>query len=480
MMPMPARILLPLIVACALFMENLDSTVLATALPAIAADFGENPIHLKLALTTYLLSVAVFLPASGWLADRFGSRLIFRLAIVLFGAGSVICAFSGSIGALVFGRIVQGIGGSMMVPVGRLIVLRSVPKSEIVGSMAWLTIPALIGPVTGPLLGGFLTTYYDWRWIFWINIPIGVLGLVLATLYIPDVRGERRPAFDAIGFVLAGAGLACFVTGSTTIGLGVIPLTVDLVLLAIGTALLVGYVFYSRRIREPLLDLSLLALPTYRLANIGGFLFRVGYGASPFLIPLLLQIGFGLSPLASGSITFLSALGAIILKFGSVQILRNFGFRNVLIVNSLLAALFIGFPASFNPATPLAWISAVLLISGFFRSMQFTGLNALSFADVPTEKLSAASTFNSVVQQVSLAVGISVGAMALELTSRGGTIVPSDFIFPFLLVGAISASSLVVFWRLPADAGNEVSGHRRPAAGSEALPDPVSAARERG
>jgi EmrB/QacA subfamily drug resistance transporter len=480
---MPSRILLPLIVACALFMENLDSTVLATALPAIAADFGENPIHLKLALTTYLLAVAVFLPAAGWLANRFGARLIFRVAIVFFGLGSIICAFSGSIGEIIFGRMVQGIGGSMMVPVGRLIVVRSVPKSELVGSMAWLTVPALLGPVTGPLLGGFLTTYYDWRWIFWINIPIGVLGLILASIFVPDIRGDQRVRFDAAGFVLAGLGLACFVTGSTTLGLGVIPVAIDLVLFAIGAGLLVGYVVYSRRVAHPLLDLSLLALPTYRLANIGGFLFRIGYGATPFLLPLLLQIGFGLTPLESGSITFLSAIGAIILKFGSVQIYRKFGFRNVLIINSLFAALMVGFPATFTVTTPLVWISAVALVAGFFRSLQFTGLNALSFADVPTERLSDATTFNSVAQQVSLSIGISVGAMALQLTSAGGAAIEAgDFVLPFLLVGLISACSVVSFWRLPHDAGHEVSGHRRPVAAEEGepLPDPVSAARERG
>jgi MFS family permease len=197
----PDRILLPLIVACALFMENLDSTVISTALPAIAADFGESPIHLKLALTSYLLAIAVFLPASGWLADRFGSRTIFRLAIVLFTTGSIFCALSSSIGSIVAARIVQGIGGAMMVPVGRLVILKSVPKHELVGSLAWLTVPALIGPVIGPPIGGFITTYFQWRWIFWINIPVGLLALLLATLYIPDLRGETRVRFDRSGFV---------------------------------------------------------------------------------------------------------------------------------------------------------------------------------------------------------------------------------------------------------------------------------------
>ncbi|MBN8998400.1 MAG: MFS transporter, partial [Rhizobiales bacterium] len=198
----PDRILLPLIVACALFMENLDSTVLSTALPTIARDFGVSPIHMKLALTSYLLTIAIFIPASGWMADRFGARLVFRLAIILFTAGSICCGFSDSIGAIIASRVLQGIGGAMMVPVGRLVILKSVPKSELVGALAWLTVPALIGPVVGPPLGGFITTYFDWRWIFWINVPIGVLGIVLATLFVPDVRGEERVRFDTLGFVL--------------------------------------------------------------------------------------------------------------------------------------------------------------------------------------------------------------------------------------------------------------------------------------
>jgi MFS family permease len=349
--------------------------------------------------------------------------------------------------------------------------------------MAWLTVPALLGPVTGPLLGGFLTTYYDWRWIFWINIPIGILGLVLATLYVPDVRGERRQSFDGLGFFLAGFGLATLVTGSTTLGLGVISIPVDLGLFILGAGLLAAYVAYNRRRTDPLLDLSLLALPTFRLSLVGGMLFRIGYGAGPFLLPLLLQLGFGLTPFESGAVTFLSALGAIILKFGSVQILKKFGFRNVLIVNSLIAAFFFGLPATFTETTPLAWIAATILFSGFFRSLQFTAANALSFADVPPGKLSAATTLNSVAQQVSLSLGISVGAMALEFTSRDGPLVASDFTLPFVIVALIGASSIFAFWPLAPSAGHEVSGHRRHVpeeVEEEALPDPVSAARERG
>ncbi|MGD9740984.1 MAG: MFS transporter, partial [Bauldia sp.] len=277
----PNRILLPLIVACALFMENLDATVLSTALPTIAAEFGESPIHMKLALTSYLLSLAVFIPASGWLADRFGVRLVFRAALVVFTVSSLLCGLSGSIGELVAARVAQGIGGAMMVPVGRLVILRSVKKSEVVQAFAWLTIPALIGPVVGPPLGGFITTYFDWRWIFWINIPIGILGLILATIFFPDIRDEKPERFDARGFFLVAFGLATFVTGSTSLGLGVIPPWLVATLLAVGAVLLAGYILHALRVPAPILDLRLLKLKTFRASIIGGFLFRMGIGATP-------------------------------------------------------------------------------------------------------------------------------------------------------------------------------------------------------
>jgi EmrB/QacA subfamily drug resistance transporter len=473
---MPDRILVPLIVACALFMENLDSTVISTALPTIAADFGTSPIHLKLALTSYLLAIAIFLPVSGWLADRYGARLIFRLAIAIFTVGSILCGLSTSIGMIVFARVVQGIGGAMMVPVGRLVILRTVPKHELVGSLAWLTVPALVGPVIGPPVGGFITTYADWPWIFWINIPVGLFGLALATLYIPDVRGEERVRFDRIGFLLSALGLAAFMTGSTTLGLGMLPIPVVLLLLAAGAALLVAYVIHGRRTAEPILDLTLLALPTFRHSLVGALLFRIGMGATPFLLPLLLQVGFGMSAFQSGLITFASAVGAIAMKFLAPPVLRRFGFRNVLLWNTAIAAAFVALPAAFTPVTPTTLMTGLLLVGGFFRSLQFTSINALAFADVPVARMSRATTLTSVAQQLSLSVGISVGAIALETATRatGGVITYASFWPAFLLVAAITLSSLLPFRRLAADAGDEMSGRRRIAA------DPVTAMRERG
>lgn len=461
-------------------MENLDSTVLSTALPAIARDIGADPIRLKLALTSYLLSLAIFIPASGWVADRFGARLVFRLAIGVFMLGSILCGLSNSLEGIICARIIQGMGGAMMVPVGRLVILRTVPKAELVGSLAWLTIPALIGPVMGPPLGGFFTTYFSWRWIFWINIPIGVLGLVLATLYIPDIRGEVRTRFDTLGFILSGVGLAAFVTGSTAIGLDILPWPVVAVLLGTGLTMLVAYYFHAKRAPHPILDLKLFRIGTYRATVTGGSLFRVGVGASPFLLPLMFQIGFGLNPFQSGMLTFVSALGAIAMKLAGPPILRMFGFRTVLLLNALLSACFVMAPGWFTPQTPTTVILGLLLVGGFLRSLQFTAINALGYSDIGQDMMSRATSMTGVVQQVSLSVGVSLGALTLEsaMRARGGAeLVASDFSWAFVMVGAISMASFFFFLRLPPDAGAEVSGHRKLPLAAE---DPVVEMRQRG
>ncbi len=463
---MPDRILIPLIVACALFMQNLDSTVVATALPAIARDFGSNPIHLKLALTTYLLTIAVFLPASGWLADTFGARHVFRVAILIFTVGSVLCGTARSVEMLVFARIVQGIGGSMMVPVGRLVVLRTVSKAELVAALSWLTVPGLLGPVLGPPVGGFLTTYASWPWIFWINIPVGILGIVLATFFIPNIREERRLNFDWVGFAQTGLGLALLMLGSTTLGLNMLPLWGDFLLMGVGAALLVAYVLHARRIPHPILNLGLFRIPSFRHSIIGATIFRLGLGASPFLLPLLLQIGFGLTAFASGLITFTSAAGALMMKFTAPQIIRFVGFRRTLIVNTLVSAVFVALPALFTPSTPASLMIGLLLVGGFFRSLQFTATNALSFADVTREQMSQATTISSVAQQLSVSAGITVGAIVLQVTTNlsGGEINATVFWPAFLVIGFTTLVSVVPFLRLEQDAGQEMSGHRPVAA----------------
>ena len=458
-----------LIVACALLMQNIDGTVVATALPAMAATFGSDPLHMNVALTSYLLSLAVFIPVSGWIADRYGARSVFRAAIGVFTVGSVLCGMAGSLPVLVAARIVQGIGGAMMVPVGRLLLLRTVAKSELVAAMAWLTTPALIGPVLGPPLGGFLVSYADWRWIFDINVPISVVGMVLVTLYVPDVREPSPGRLDVPGLVLSGVALACLMFGFETAGRGMLPWPAVAGLIAAG--LFAGALYfwhaasYRRQGRDPLLDLTLLRIPTFAISVTAGSLFRVGVGAVPFLLPLMLQLGFGRTAAESGMITFASALGAIAMKPAAQWALRTFGFRMTLSWNGAVSAVLVGAMAFFRPSWPLAALYAVLILGGFLRSLQFTAYNTIAYADIPRERMSAATSLYSTLQQLSLTLGITIGAAVLEFaTTLSGLEAPStwDFSVAFLAVALFSlAASPLSFFRLPDSAGQEMSGHRQ-------------------
>jgi EmrB/QacA subfamily drug resistance transporter len=453
---MPDRIIVPLIVACALFMENLDATVITTALPAIAVDLGVDPISLKLALTSYLLSLAVFIPISGWMADRFGARTIFRTAIVIFTIGSAACGFAQGLPDLVLYRILQGLGGAMMVPVGRLVLLRTVPKHELVQALTWLIVPALLGPMLGPPLGGFITTYFHWRWIFWINIPIGILGLVLATIFIEDIREPKMPPLDKLGFVLSGIGLSGLAFGLATFGQGLLPPLVATTLTIVGVIFTYAFVLHARRTKTPLLNLKVFRLPTFRASVIGGSLFRVGIGAMAFLLPLLFQLGFGMTPFESGVLTFWGAVGAMTMRATAPYILRRFGFRRVVIANGLVAGLLIAAPAFFAATTPYAVVAGVLLVGGFFRSLQFTSANSLAFADLDQKQMSQATSITSVAQQLALSTGVAVAALALDATryARGYlTLVAADFGPAFLFVGFVSMCSVLFFLRLPHDAG---------------------------
>ena len=453
----------PLIVAVALFMENMDSTVIATSLPAIARALGTNPLALKLAVTSYLLALAICIPASGWTADRFGARHIFRIAIGVFVLGSIGCALSRSLEEFVLARIVQGMGGAMMTPVGRLILVRSIDKRLLVHAMSLVTIPALVGPICGPPLGGFITTYASWHWIFIINVPIGLAGLAMATRYIPDVRTERPAPFDFVGFIVSGLGIGGLAFGLSVMGLEFLPIGVVAALLGVGAASAAAYVVYARHKAAPILDLGLLKLPTFRASIFGGFLFRLGIGALPFLLPLLLQLGFDLTPFQSGLITFTGALGSMFMKAAVAGVLRRLGYRPVLIYNSLLSAAFLAACASFVPGMPFAAMIVILLSGGFFRSLQFTSINTLAYAEIEPQLMSRATTLVSVAQQLSLSTGVAVGALVVETTLRlqhGTTMGAWDFPPAFLAVGALSASAAFVFARLPPDAGAELSGRR--------------------
>ena len=451
--------IVPLIVAVAFLMENIDASVLSTSLPAMAVDLATDPIHLKLVLTSYLLALAVFIPASGWAADKFGARVVFRAAILVFALGSIACGLSQTLGQLVLARTLQGIGGSMMMPVGRLILLRTVPRDGLVSALAWLTVPALLGPVIGPPLGGYITTYFHWRWIFWINIPLAVLGIVLVTLLIPNIRETGTGRFDLKGFVLAGPGLAAFLTGLTLAGLNLAPLWGILALVLGGMALTFGFVRHALRVAEPLVDLRLLMLPTFRIAVMAGSLFRMSVGALPFLLPLMFQLGFGMTAFASGLLTFSSGMGAMAMKFAAQPLLRRFGFRGVLMGNAVISGVLILGPAFFIQATPVPVIVAVLVAGGLSRSLQFTSINAIGYAEVPAERLSSATSFTAVLQQVSGSVGITLAAMGLEICGAlRGTSAPDlgNFPYVFALLAGLALSSAAIFARLHKDAGQSM------------------------
>jgi EmrB/QacA subfamily drug resistance transporter len=452
----------PIILAVALFMENMDSTVIATSLPAIAADIGTNPIALKLALTAYFVSLAIFIPISGWMADRFGSTNVFRAAIAVFMLGSICCAFSHSLETFVGSRFLQGVGGSMMTPIARLVLLRATPRNELVAATSWLSVPALIGPLTGPPVGGFLTTYLSWHWIFWINIPIGLIGIVAASLWLPKTEPRTPRPIDLFGFLCTSIAFAGIIFGLSVISLPAIPVAAGYIAVAVGTVAALIYVWHARRAEFPLLDPKLLRKPFFRTTLLGSIFSRIGIGAFPFLMPLMLQLTFGLTPFESGMTTFVSAFGAIISKVLSERLFARFGFPRMLTAFALLSAVFLGINAFFTPETPHLLLMFCLFMGGITRSFFFTGVNVFGYADVDEAEASQATVVSTVTQQISIALGVAVAGGVLEFTSRlhGGPPNLADFHIAWYVVAGIAAVSAVFFWRLPPDAGNDVSGHR--------------------
>jgi EmrB/QacA subfamily drug resistance transporter len=469
-----------LIVATALFMQNLDSTVISTALPRMAQAFGADPLHMNVALTSYLLSLAVFIPASGWMADRFGTRTVFRAAIAVFTIGSILCGRADTLAFLVAARILQGVGGAMMVPVGRLVLLRSVAKSELVAAMSWLTVPALVGPVVGPPLGGFIVTYFSWRWIFYINVPIGLLGVLLVTMFVEDVRETGVGRLDVTGLIFSGLALSGLMFGFETVGRGLVSPLATIGMIALGLACCALYAWHARRHPKPLIDFTLMRIPTFGLTIYAALLFRTGIGAIPFLLPLMLQLGFGRSPAQSGMITFASSAGALVMKPVTQWALRWFGFRTTLWWNGLISGVLLIAIAGFRPWWPLAAIYAVLLCGGFFRSLQFTAFNTVAYADIPRARMSAATSLYSTQQQLAQTLGISIGAAALLVTTTlSGHALPSlaDYSWSFLFVGVLALLSAPMCLLLAPDAGAEMSGKpaadRGPAREATAAPKSV-------
>jgi len=459
-----------LVVSCALFMELLDGTVIATALPQMARSFGENAVDVGVGISAYLVTLAVFIPVSGWTADRFGARHVFIAAIIVFTLASALCGIAQSLPEFTLARILQGIGGAMMVPVGRLVVLRTTEKRDLVRATALLTTPGLVATMLGPPVGGIITTYASWRWIFYLNVPLGVLGVLLTLLYLPASREDERRPFDLPGFVLSGASLAVIMLGLDDIGRGD-RLAPALALLALGAALGWWSVRHARRATHPLLDYGLLRIPTFAASVWGGTCVRLVVGTTPFLWGLLFQVGFGMTPLASGLLVLSCAVGDVGTKAFTTGAVRRLGFRTLLVGSALLLALGILACALFGPRTPALAIVLVLGYIGVVRSLAFTGVNTLAYADVPPARMSGATSFASTLQQLSFGIAVALAAIVLHLAAlshpaTAASYTVSDFHVAFVVVAALGVLAAVNFARLAPDAGHTVSGRRFRVAGA--------------
>jgi EmrB/QacA subfamily drug resistance transporter len=453
--------LIPIIVACPLFLQNLDTSIMATALPSIARSLDVETLHLNLAITSYLLSLAVFLPASGWLADRFGARQVFCWAIGFFSVGSALCGFATSLPQLVVFRVLQGMGGAMMVPVGRLILLRSIPRSSMVAAMVWFTVPGVIGRLAGPLLGGLVVTFTSWRWIFLLNVPFGILGVLMARAFIDGSYTVVRERFDLRGFVMLSLGLVGLVSGLDTAGRNLVPQSVTIALLSVGAVCILAYWAYTRRHQNPIIDPNLFRFKAYRTSVIGGMPLRIAIGASPFLLPLLFQLGFGMSPLASGTLSVATALGSLSVRVVMQKAIARIGFRTLLITATSLTGCFYAFYGFFRPTTPHLLIFVVLLFGGLFNSLAMVTLNTLGYSDMPQEKMSRATAMASMTQQLSISLGVAFGALLLAMTARlhgndPAHLTSQDFSPSFIVVGVLTWCSVYFFAKLSRNEGAEM------------------------
>lgn len=444
--------IIPYIVGCALFMQMLDATVVATALPMMAQALGTDVVRMNTIITSYLLAVAVFVPISGWAADRFGARRVFIAAVLLFTLSSVACAVSQTLPQLIAARIVQGIAGAMMVPVGRIIMLRRVPKDELLGAMAVLSLPALLGPIIGPPVGGFFVTYMSWHWIFLMNVPVGILGIVLILKFIRIDVVNEKPPLDWFGFILSATALACLVISFESFGHSEFTPRELIVLLSTGIVTALWYIWHARHTAFPILDLSLLKTRSFAVSILGGNLCRFSLGSVPFMLAILLQLGFGLSPMTAGLVTFTSAVGALVIKPLAPAIIRRFGYRTVLMYNALLTGFFIAICAVFNAQTPLWVISLILAIGGLFRSLQFTAVNTLTYMDLSQNAMSRASSFAAMAQQLGISLGVACAAITLNISMQlhgNSSVNQNDLFWGFMVMGFLTALSFFSFKRLP-------------------------------
>lgn len=439
-------------------MEFVDSTAIATALPTMAEFFGVRAQELKLALTTYVLALAVFMPVSAWLSDRFGAKHVYLGALLLFSLGSIACALSTTLTALIVARAVQGLGGALMTPVARTIILRTTPREELVSAMNWFTMPAQLGPLIGPSVAGVVLAVADWRWIFLLNLPVAALGVIAVVQFVPAERAPEIREFDFVGYVLAAATITLFVGAAEIAGMHTwsgVPLLAAVGAIAIGSV----YVLHALRCPHPVLNLRLFADLTFRTSMVAGTLSRLAVGATPLLLPLLLQIGLGWTPLQAGLAMTGQALGTLTAKAVSTRIIRYFTFRTVLMGAAVISAGVNMLPATFDESTSLWMAFAVMILTGVSRSTQFTLNNTVAFADLNNRELSGASTLASVVQQAGHALGISVaGVLLASQTTDGQSLGIENFTIPFVAIGLMGASAALFYARLTPSVGAHMRG----------------------
>jgi EmrB/QacA subfamily drug resistance transporter len=457
--PFVSRIV-PLVVAGAFFMDGLDSSIISTSLPQMATSFGVSPPQMSAAITSYLISLAIFIPVSGWIADRFGARQVFCAAIAFFTLGSVLCGLSDTLSSLVLSRIVQGFGGAMMTPVGRLILTRTFPKDQLMKAMGYYMLPGMIGPTMGPLVGGFITTNFTWHWNFYINVPIGFAGIILALRYIPEIRLARPSAFDLPGFLIVACGLGTAQFAIENLGRHTLDNSLEVFLVVLAVAILTAYWLYANRRSDPVLDFKMFQSRTFAIAVLAGSVIRAGIATVPFLLPLLLQVGFGLDPFHSGLITFLNTAGAMSMRAWVRHLVRRFGFRAVFVSGVLILAILMAGFSFFDPSTPHLLIAAYLFAFGVLRSAQMIGMSALAYSDVADENMSKATSIFALAQRLSQSLGVGISATLLSFLAGTGAISLLDFKIVFIAVALLMASSAIGFQRLKPDDGWQVSGYR--------------------
>ena len=453
---------LPWVVATALFMEQLDATIVNTAIPSIAADLHVTPLSLKSVVTSYILSLAVGIPISGWMADRFGTRRVFGIAIAIFTVASVLCGLSLNPTMMTASRLLQGIGGAMMMPVGRLAIIRTFPKSELLGAMNFVIIPALIGPLLGPTLGGLIVHWISWRAIFFVNVPVGLIALFLVWRYMPDYKGTERRPLDVVGMILFSCGTALLSWLLEVFGEHTLEPMTALLMLVVSVSLLVAYGWHASGIEYPLLRLKLFKVRTFRTAVLGGFATRLGVGGLPFLLPLMYQVGLGLPAWKSGLLMMPTALAAMGMKLISPRLLARFGYRQVLIVNTVCIGITIGLFSIVKAGTPLYMIVMLSLMQGFFNSLQFSSMNTLAYADIAQPDSSMASTISSSFQQLSMSFGLAAGSLVagyylgvVPQTNQG--MVTSALHSAFVALSVVTILSSLAFWTLKRNDGESIS-----------------------